>query len=77
MPVTVQAAELGVVGLCGPRERVESLARWLVAQAAALHSPRDLAISAVLDPQRADGWDWLKWLPHVSPARRRAARRRR
>ena len=68
VPVTVKAAELGVVGLCGPRERVESLARWLVAQAAALHSPRDLAISAVLDPRHADGWDWLKWLPHVSPA---------
>ena len=68
VPVTVKAAEVGVVGLCGPRERVESLARWLVAQAAALHSPRDLAISAVIDPGRADGWDWLKWLPHVSPA---------
>ena len=68
VPVTVPAASSASSGLCGPRERVDALARWLVAQAAALHSPRDLAISAAIDPERADGWDWLKWLPHVSPA---------
>ena len=49
VPVTVEAAAAGVVGLCGPRDRVETLAAWLVAQAATLHSPRDLAISAVID----------------------------
>src|SRR5262249_43573763 len=40
-PVTIRAAEAGAVGLAGPRERVESVARSLVAQAAALHSPRE------------------------------------
>ena len=39
VPVTVPLAELGVVGLCGPRERVEALARLLVAQAVVLHPP--------------------------------------
>ena len=36
---------LGVVGLAGPTPtRPAALARWLVAQAAVLHSPRDLSI---------------------------------
>ena len=54
-PVLLPLAELGAAGLCGPDERVDALARWLVAQAAALHSPRELAIAAALHPQRADG----------------------
>ena len=67
VPVTVPLAELGVVGLCGPRERVEALARLLVAQAVVLHSPGDLSVAAAVAPDRLDGWDWLKWLPHADP----------
>ncbi len=44
VPVPLPLAELGVVGLSGARDRSRALARWLVAQAAALHSPRDLSI---------------------------------
>jgi S-DNA-T family DNA segregation ATPase FtsK/SpoIIIE len=65
VPLTVPVAELGVVGVCGERVRVEALARWLVAQAAALHSPRDLALAAALDADRLESWEWLKWLPHA------------
>jgi S-DNA-T family DNA segregation ATPase FtsK/SpoIIIE len=63
-PVLLPLGELGTAGLCGPPERVGALARWLVAQAAALHSPRELAVAAALDPERLTDWDWLKWLPH-------------
>jgi DNA segregation ATPase FtsK/SpoIIIE, S-DNA-T family len=70
VPVTVQLAELGVVGLCGPGERVEALARFLVAQAAVLHSPGDLAVAAAIAPGRLDGWEWVKWLPHADPETR-------
>jgi S-DNA-T family DNA segregation ATPase FtsK/SpoIIIE len=65
VPVVVPFADLGVIGLCGPHARVEALGRSLVAQAAALHSPSDLAIAAALDADRLAGWDWLKWLPHT------------
>jgi DNA segregation ATPase FtsK/SpoIIIE, S-DNA-T family len=65
VPVIVPFAELGVVGVCGSQARVEGLGRWLVAQAAALHSPSDLAIVASIDPERLREWDWLKWLPHT------------
>jgi DNA segregation ATPase FtsK/SpoIIIE, S-DNA-T family len=65
VPVTVGAAEAGPVGVAGPPELVVSVCRWLILQAAALHSPRDLAIAAVVSPQQLAEWDWLKWLPHV------------
>src|SRR5262249_37561179 len=59
-------AELGTAGICGSEEGVHSLARWLVAQAAALHSPRDLTIAAAIGEQRLSGWTWLRWLPHTT-----------
>lgn len=65
VPVNLPLRHLGVIGLAGPRAADQALARWLVAQAAVLHSPRDLAI-VVLAPDPASGadWGWLRWLPH-------------
>ncbi|MGW0073396.1 FtsK/SpoIIIE domain-containing protein, partial [Streptosporangium sandarakinum] len=57
-----------VAGLTGPRPRAAGLARWLVGQAAVLHSPRDLAI--VVLSAHGDGeerWNWVRWLPHCAP----------
>ncbi|MDX6476903.1 MAG: segregation ATPase FtsK/SpoIIIE, family, partial [Gaiellaceae bacterium] len=68
VPVTIAAADAGTVGIAGPRERVDGLARWLLAQAAALHSPAELVIAAALGPGAGDAWDWLKWLPHADDA---------
>jgi DNA segregation ATPase FtsK/SpoIIIE, S-DNA-T family len=65
VPVEMPLAELGPAGLCGPAERVDALGRWLVAQAAALHSPRELVIAAALGDGRAPDWQWLLWLPHA------------
>ena len=77
VPATVPLAEAGVVGLCGPRARVDALARSLVVQAATLHSPRDVVIAAAIGEQRTPEWEWLKWLPHVradgSPLERHVA----
>jgi len=68
VPVPLPLAELGVVGLSGPRDRSRALARWLVAQAAALHSPRDLAIVVLsADPSAGEHWNWVRWLPHCAP----------
>jgi S-DNA-T family DNA segregation ATPase FtsK/SpoIIIE len=65
VPVATPLAELGVLGLCGPEGRVGALGRWLVAQAAALHSPRELVLAAAVAPERLAEWEWLKWLPHT------------
>src|SRR5262249_20193560 len=65
VPVQVNLAEHGAVGVCGSPERVDALARWLLAEAASHHAPRDLAIAAALGDDRAAGLDFLQWLPHV------------
>ncbi|GHE33823.1 cell division protein FtsK [Streptosporangium violaceochromogenes] len=68
VPVALAMRLLGVAGLTGPRRAATGLARWLVGQAAALHSPRDLAI-VVLSAHRDGGenWSWVRWLPHCAP----------
>jgi DNA segregation ATPase FtsK/SpoIIIE, S-DNA-T family len=66
VPIELPLGELGAAGLCGPPDRVDALARSLVAQAAVLHSPRQLAIAAALSSERAAEWDWLVWLPHTA-----------
>ena len=68
VPGALPLADLGVAGLAGPRPASRALARWMVAQAAALHSPRDLAI-VVLSAERGGGseWNWVRWLPHCAP----------
>ncbi|MEV7525503.1 FHA domain-containing protein [Streptomyces sp. NPDC091371] len=65
---------VGGLGVAGPRARLAGVARWLVAQAAALHAPGQLEI-VLLSTDRARGladrrrdWGWLGWLPHVRPA---------
>ncbi|WP_329425888.1 FtsK/SpoIIIE domain-containing protein [Streptosporangium sp. NBC_01495] len=68
VPVALAMRRLGVAGLTGPRNTTAGVARWLVGQAAALHSPRDLAI--VVLSAHGDGeerWNWVRWLPHCAP----------
>ncbi|MFI9003539.1 FtsK/SpoIIIE domain-containing protein [Streptomyces sp. NPDC053541] len=74
VPVTVGLREAGSLGLAGPAPRLGGLARSVVAQLAALHSPADLEIVLVsadrnrpLEERRRD-WAWLGWLPHTRPA---------
>ncbi|MEO3886197.1 FtsK/SpoIIIE domain-containing protein [Nonomuraea sp. B5E05] len=68
VPVALPMRRLGVAGVTGSRQAATGLAAWLIAQAATLHSPRDLAI--VIVSAHADGeqrWGWMRWLPHCSP----------
>ncbi|MFJ2741538.1 FHA domain-containing protein [Streptomyces sp. NPDC087440] len=74
VPVTVGLREAGSLGLAGPRARLSGLARSVVAQLAALHSPTDLEIVLISADrtrpaeERAREWGWLGWLPHLRPA---------
>ncbi len=68
VPGLAQLREIGSLGMAGSPAVVDSVARWIVMQAAVLHSPRDLLIGGILAKEDAANWDWLKWLPHVRPA---------
>ncbi|MER6447434.1 FtsK/SpoIIIE domain-containing protein [Streptomyces venezuelae] len=70
----VSLPAVGGLGLAGPRARLAGVARWVVAQLAALHAPGQLEI-VLVSADRARGladrrrdWGWLGWLPHVRPA---------
>ncbi|OHV30747.1 MULTISPECIES: FtsK/SpoIIIE domain-containing protein [Pseudofrankia] len=67
VPVLVDVAGRGVIGVAGPAETVAGLARWLVAQACVLHSPRDLRVEILADVLGEARWDWVRWLPHARP----------
>ncbi|MEV7275836.1 FtsK/SpoIIIE domain-containing protein [Streptomyces sp. NPDC093111] len=73
VPVTVGLREAGSLGLAGPGTRLAGLARSVVAQLAALHSPGDLEIVLISADrnrpleERRRAWGWLGWLPHVRP----------
>jgi S-DNA-T family DNA segregation ATPase FtsK/SpoIIIE len=67
-PVTVPLRERGVLGVAGPGDAPRAIGRWLVAQAATLHSPNDLRIYLLTDPSGEARWDWVRWLPHARPA---------
>ena len=66
-PVTIPLAERKVIGLAGPSDSGRALGRWLVAQAAALHSPNDLRIYILTDSTGKASWQWGRWLPHCRP----------
>ncbi|GGJ18532.1 FHA domain-containing protein [Streptomyces brasiliensis] len=73
VPVTADLREAGALGLAGPRARLSGLARAVLAQLAALHSPDTLEIVLIsadrtrsLEERTAE-WSWLGWLPHLRP----------
>jgi DNA segregation ATPase FtsK/SpoIIIE, S-DNA-T family len=68
VPVIVSLRERGVLGLAGRADFPRAMARWVVAQAAVLHTPADLRIYVLTDERERQSWQWLCWLPHARPA---------
>jgi len=68
VPVVAALAGNGAVGIAGPRSAAVAAARALVVQAAALHSPAELALAVIASSRTGADWDWAKWLPHVGAA---------
>jgi S-DNA-T family DNA segregation ATPase FtsK/SpoIIIE len=66
-PVAISLPGRGVVGVAGPGDTPRAAGRWLVAQAAALHSPNDLRICLLTDSSGKASWQWACWLPHCRP----------
>lgn len=65
VPVVASPVTTGALGVAGPRSAAIGAARALVVQAAALHSPAELAICLLASQRGSSDWSWLKWLPHV------------
>ena len=63
-PVTIAMAAASTVTIVGERDRVRALVRAIICQLAALHSPVDVGIAAIVGAVQSAHWDWLKWLPH-------------
>ncbi|WP_097274128.1 FHA domain-containing protein [Streptomyces sp. TLI_55] len=73
VPVTADLREVGSLGLAGPRARLAGLARAVLAQLAALHSPDTLELVLLSADrsrpaaERTAEWSWLGWLPQLRP----------
>ena len=66
-PVTISLPGRGVIGVAGTGDAPRATGRWLVTQAAALHSPNDLRIYLLTDSSGKASWEWARWLPHCRP----------
>lgn len=65
LPVAVATRSYAQIVVEGDRAVAADLVRaWLVALTT-FHSPDDLRIAVCVAPDRAAGWEWLKWLPHA------------
>jgi S-DNA-T family DNA segregation ATPase FtsK/SpoIIIE len=60
-PDTRPGAEAGEDGLAVTR----GLARAMIAQFVAWHSPAEARLAVIASPATFANWDWVKWLPHV------------
>jgi S-DNA-T family DNA segregation ATPase FtsK/SpoIIIE len=67
LPLTASLQQDGSLAVLGAAADRADIARWLVIQLCALHSPRDLQLAAIVPDADAD-WDWCRWLPHVAEA---------
>lgn len=65
VPCPVSLAQLGVLGIAGPREATEGVMRSVLGQVATLHSPQDVRLWVLAaDASSAQAWHWVSRLPH-------------
>ncbi len=67
VPAIASLRENGGIGVSGPQEFTGPLCYSIVAQLAALHSPAELLLAAMIPESAKANWEWLKWLPHCPP----------
>lgn len=63
--VVESLASAGCLGVAGDPSRALGVVNGLFVQLASLYSPAEVSIAAIVSPQRARDFDWLKWLPHT------------
>ena len=68
-PVTVSLPAVGHLGVAGPRTDTLAVARHLICQVGAWHSPRTVSLVLLTaDTTSEPDWLWARWLPHLSGA---------
>ncbi|MFE6779321.1 type VII secretion protein EccCa [Streptomyces sp. NPDC057702] len=65
LPMAISLRRFYHLTVSGEPRAAHGLARALVAQLVALHSPEDLLVAVVAAPGAVPRWDWAKWLPHA------------
>ena len=65
LPAVAGLPDVGGIGVAGPIEQANALARALAVQLAGLHAPSDVVIAALFGEAEASAWEWLGWLPHI------------
>ncbi len=65
VPVAVPLARVGVTGVAGAVDARRRVAGWMVAQVAVAHSPADVSVVVLCEPEDESAWHWVRWLPHV------------
>ncbi|MDN6302166.1 MAG: FHA domain-containing protein, partial [Brachybacterium sp.] len=66
VPVAAELRYAGNIGVAGGGDEADGVARGIVTQIFALHSPAEVAIAAITSRSSRERWQWLKWLPHTS-----------
>ena len=66
LPLTVPLDCAGNVSVVGSRDFVTRVARVLLTEGAAFHSPEDLHLALIAPAGRRDDWEWATWLPHLA-----------
>ena len=65
LPAVANLREIHGLGIAGPIDEVNALARAIVVQLAGLHSPGEVVLTAFFGENEANDWEWLGWLPHI------------
>jgi len=65
MPVAISLREVGTLAINGRYALTHGLMHSLLCQIVAFHAPEDVRCAAYFPPERAEEWEWLKWLPHT------------
>ncbi len=68
-PAVVPLRNIGTLTISGDHTTSRALARYILCQIVAFHSPKDVRCLAFFPPHTAQEWGWLKWLPHVQRLR--------
>ncbi len=64
VPATVPLRDVGVFGVAGPSRL--GVVRFLVAQLAGLHHPKNLRLVLLANNDAPQRWKWFRWLPHAA-----------
>ncbi|MEX5716906.1 FtsK/SpoIIIE domain-containing protein, partial [Geodermatophilus maliterrae] len=67
LPVTVDLAGTGGLGVSGPRGPALGVVAGVLAQLVTSAPPGDVDVAVLTTSGRLADWSWARWLPHVAP----------